>query len=181
MIVGMSYLEQLNVTHRDLAARNVLVEDGHRVKISDFGMSRSLYSQQYYKVEGRVVLPIRWMSWESVLLGRFTTRSDVWSYGVTLWEIYSFAREQPYSHMLDDDVIRNCMNYYSGNISEILTLSQPHQCNKEMYDLMRACWNLADYNRPTFKDISLYLQRKTPTNFELNQDRKQSLTRLTTC
>ena len=84
------------------------------------------------QVEGRVVLPIRWMSWESVLLGRFTTRSDVWSYGVTLWEIYSYAREQPFSQMTDDDVIRNCMSYYSGNISEIITLSQPHQCHKEV-------------------------------------------------
>ena len=72
------------------------------------------------------------MSWESVLLGRFTTRSDVWSYGVTLWEIYSYAREQPFSQMTDDDVIRNCMSYYSGNISEIITLSQPHQCHKEV-------------------------------------------------
>lgn len=72
------------------------------------------------------------MAWESVLLGKFTTRSDVWSYGVTLWEIYSFAREQPFSTMNDDDVIANCMNYYSNNVQEIATLYQPHQCNKEV-------------------------------------------------
>ena len=96
------------------------------------------------QVEGRVVLPIRWMSWESVLLGRFTTRSDVWSYGVTLWEIYSYAREQPFSQMTDDDVIRNCMSYYSGNISEIITLSQPHQCHKEVCVCIYMCvYNLS--------------------------------------
>jgi len=127
-----SYLEQLNVTHRDLAARNCLVGENYQVKISDFGMSRSLYSQQYYKVEGRVVLPIRWMSWESVLLGKFTTKSDVWSFGVTLWEIFSFAREQPFSMLTDDDVIANCMNYYNNNISEVISLNHPSQCSKEV-------------------------------------------------
>lgn len=72
------------------------------------------------------------MSWESVLLGKFTTKSDVWSFGVTLWEIFSFAREQPHSLMADDDVIANCMNYYSNNIQEIVTLAQPSHCSKEV-------------------------------------------------
>ena len=68
---GMKYLETLNMVHRDLAARNCLVGNNYQVKISDFGMSRSLYRSDYYRIEGKAVLPIRWMAWESVLLVSF--------------------------------------------------------------------------------------------------------------
>ena len=99
------------------------------------------------QVEGRVVLPIRWMAWESVLLGKFTTRSDVWSYGVTVWEIYSFARQQPFSHLSDDDVIANCMNYYHNNVHDICTLGQPPNCSKEVYTTRMSHTSLHHVNR----------------------------------
>ncbi|XP_067940716.1 discoidin domain-containing receptor 2-like [Watersipora subatra] len=179
--LGMSYLEQLNVTHRDLAARNCLVGDNYQVKISDFGMSRNLYSKQYYKVEGRVVLPIRWMAWESVLLGKFTTMSDVWSFGVTLWEIFSFAREQPFMRLSDDDVISNCMNYYNNKMADVIVLPQPSQCSKKIYELMLACWNHDDFNRPTFENITTFLRGSPLGQPMLLRDQKMSMTRLTTC
>lgn len=80
---------------------------GYKIKVTDLGMSRSLYSADYYQVDGEALLPIRWMSWESILLEKFTTKSDVWSFAVTLWEILTFAREQPYEELCDEKVIEN--------------------------------------------------------------------------
>ncbi|CAH0750197.1 unnamed protein product [Diatraea saccharalis] len=92
---GMQYLASHHYVHRDLAARNCLVSDDFVVKISDFGLSRDIYSSDYYRVQSKSLLPVRWMPPESILYGKFTTESDIWSYGVVLWEIYSYGL-QPY-------------------------------------------------------------------------------------
>ncbi|CAG2193179.1 unnamed protein product [Mytilus edulis] len=129
-------------------------------------------STDYYRIEGRAVLPIRWMAWESILLGKFTTKSDVWSFAVTLWEVLTFAHDQPYDALTDEMVIENAGHYYRNDKQEVY-LPHPPNCPKEIYDLMCECWNRSESARPTFREIHMFLQRKNmgynPKDEKMNQ------------
>uniref|UniRef100_A0A8C5HT74 Receptor protein-tyrosine kinase n=1 Tax=Gouania willdenowi TaxID=441366 RepID=A0A8C5HT74_GOUWI len=141
---GMSYLEEVRLVHRDLAARNVLVKNPNHVKITDFGLARLLdIDETVYHADGGKV-PIKWMALESILHRKFTHQSDVWSYGVTVWELMTFG-SKPY------DTIP------AREIPEVLEggerLPQPLICTIDVYMIMVKCWMIDPDSRPKFKDL----------------------------
>ncbi|XP_060740610.1 NT-3 growth factor receptor isoform X2 [Tachysurus vachellii] len=145
---GMVYLSSQHFVHRDLATRNCLVGNGLLVKIGDFGMSRDIYSMDYYRVGGHTMLPIRWMPPESIMYRKFSTESDVWSFGVIMWEIFTYGK-QPWFQLSNNEVIE-CIT--QGRI-----LDRPRLCPKEVYDLMLGCWQREPQQRLNIKDIQKVL------------------------
>ncbi|NWV38400.1 NTRK1 factor, partial [Grantiella picta] len=152
---GMVYLASLHFVHRDLATRNCLVGHDLVVKIGDFGMSRDIYSTDYYRVGGRTMLPIRWMPPESILYRKFTTESDIWSFGVVLWEIFTYGK-QPWYQLSNTEAIE-C-------ITQGRELERPRTCPSEVYAIMQSCWHREPQQRQPIKEIHSRLQAlvKTP-------------------
>ncbi|XP_034963247.2 epithelial discoidin domain-containing receptor 1 isoform X1 [Zootoca vivipara] len=153
---GMAFLASLNFVHRDLATRNCLVGEGFTIKIADFGMSRNLYAGDYYRIQGRAVLPIRWMAWECILMGKFTTASDVWAFGVTLWEVLMLCQEQPYSQLTDEAVIENAGEFFRHQGKQVY-LSRPPACPLAVYEMMLRCWAREAKDRPSFQHLHRFL------------------------
>ena len=144
---AMKYLTSHNFVHRDLATRNCLVGSNYLVKISDFGMSRSLYNSHYYRIHGCAVLPVRWMSYEC-FYGKFSQKSDVWAFGVTMWEIFTLAKEQPYCDMSDKQVVEDALKGKNSTL-----LSKPKLCPLEVYKIMLECWAHNPEQRATFEQL----------------------------
>ncbi|XP_045201645.2 tyrosine-protein kinase HTK16-like [Mercenaria mercenaria] len=147
---GMMYLEQQKMVHRDLAARNILLQSKERAKISDFGLSRAVGSNSdYYKATTGGRWPIKWYAPECVNYGHFSHASDVWSFGVTLWEMFSYG-EPPYGDMKGIEVIKF--------IEEGKRLAKPENCPEIAYTQMKKCWNNEPRDRPTFKALNTHFQ-----------------------
>nr|XP_034172667.1 proto-oncogene tyrosine-protein kinase ROS isoform X5 [Osmia lignaria] len=142
---GCRYLEDLHFVHRDLACRNCLVSARDRenrvVKIGDFGLARDIYKNDYYRKEGEGLLPVRWMAPESLVDGVFTSQSDVWAFGVLMWEITSLG-QQPYPARTNLEVLHHVR---AGG-----RLPKPLNCPPVLHQLMLRCWSAADA-RPSFK------------------------------
>ncbi|XP_035707998.1 tyrosine-protein kinase Fer-like isoform X2 [Folsomia candida] len=146
---GMTFLAELNLVHSDIAARNVLLDDKLVAKISDFGMSRKLYDYQMYATLEQKEYPWKWMAPESLDRLQFTHQSDVWSYGVLLWEIYSLG-ETPWPGLTwTSDFVHKLHNG--------LRLERPFWADKNIFVIMQTCWQLEPGERPTFSQISKQL------------------------
>ncbi|XP_029672857.1 uncharacterized protein LOC115241299 isoform X2 [Formica exsecta] len=143
---GMEYLASKKIIHRDLAARNVLVDHNKLCKIADFGMSR--FANEDGEVietrHGRNALPIRWMAPESLIYSLFTTKTDVWSFGILMWEIVTLG-STPYPDMTAREVMRNVHNGYR--------LERPSHCRSELFRVISRCWHADPDRRPEFQTL----------------------------
>ncbi|CAK9812828.1 Insulin-like peptide receptor [Anthophora plagiata] len=145
---ALSYLAQMKYVHRDIASRNCLVNAQRVVKLGDFGMTRPMYENDYYKFNRRGMLPVRWMAPESLGLGIFTPASDVWSYGVLLYEIVTFG-SFPFQGMSNNEVLTHVK---AGN-----SLSVPKGVKLQLENLMYSCWRTDHTKRPTAPEIVDFL------------------------
>lgn len=163
---GMQYLESKRLIHRDLAARNILVFAKNKVKISDFGLSRALgVGKDYYQTNFNVnlKLPIAWCAPECINYLRFTSASDVWAYGVTLWEIFSYGF-QPWAALTGQQILE------AIDEPSYQRLEQPDCCPKEYYSLMLKCWQHDANKRPKFSDILQLLPECKPEQLQTVKD-----------
>uniref|UniRef100_A0ACB8EP00 Uncharacterized protein n=1 Tax=Sphaerodactylus townsendi TaxID=933632 RepID=A0ACB8EP00_9SAUR len=144
-VQGMYYLEEHRMVHRNLAARNVLVKSPSQVQVADFGVADLLYPDDKKYFYNEIKTPIKWMALESIHFGKYTHQSDVWSYGVTLWEMMTFGSE-PYTGI------------HLSEVPDLLEkgerLSQPQICTIDVYMVMVKCWMIDENIRPTFKELA---------------------------
>uniref|UniRef100_A0A673IWB6 Receptor protein-tyrosine kinase n=1 Tax=Sinocyclocheilus rhinocerous TaxID=307959 RepID=A0A673IWB6_9TELE len=142
---GMYYLEEQRMVHRNLAARNILLKSDFMVQIADYGIADLLYPDDKKYFFNEINTPIKWMALESILFRRYTHQSDVWSYGVTVWEMMSYGAE-PYSAMRPQEV--------PDLLEKGERLSQPQICTIDVYMVMVKCWMIDENVRPTFKELA---------------------------
>lgn len=143
--LGMEHLSNHRFVHKDLAARNCLVSAQRVVKVSALGLNKDVYNSEYYHLR-QAWVPLRWMPSEAVQDDDFSTKSDVWSFGVLMWEVFTLG-EMPYADLADDAVL-------AGLQGGSLKLSAPENCSSRYHKLMQRCWAASPKDRPSFSDIA---------------------------
>ncbi|VTJ75019.1 Hypothetical predicted protein [Marmota monax] len=146
---GMEYLSSRNFIHRDLAARNCMLAEDMTVCVADFGLSRKIYSGDYYRQGCASKLPVKWLALESLADNLYTVHSDVWAFGVTMWEIMTRG-QTPYAGIENAEIY----NYLIGGNR----LKQPPECMEDVYDLMYQCWSADPKQRPSFTCLRMELE-----------------------
>uniref|UniRef100_G3TJK5 Tyrosine-protein kinase receptor TYRO3 n=1 Tax=Loxodonta africana TaxID=9785 RepID=G3TJK5_LOXAF len=146
---GMEYLSSRNFIHRDLAARNCMLAEDMTVCVADFGLSRKIYSGDYYRQGCASKLPVKWLALESLADNLYTVHSDVWAFGVTMWEIMTRG-QTPYAGIENAEIY----NYLIGGNR----LKQPPECMEDVYELMYQCWSADPKRRPTFTCLRMELE-----------------------
>lgn len=139
----MTYLAANNFIHKDVAARNCMVTKDLQVKIGFLSLSYDLYNSEYFRFNN-ILIPLRWMAPEAIFNDDFTEKSDVWSFGVLAWEIYTLGRT-PYEDRADEEVLK-C-------VKDDLRLSKPDNCPESVASVMNKCWEDDPDNRPSFEKI----------------------------
>ncbi|KAM9704204.1 protein tyrosine kinase 2 beta, b isoform 1-T2 [Menidia menidia] len=166
---ALVYLEGLNMVHRDIAVRNVLVASPDCVKLGDFGLSRYIEDEEYYKASV-TRLPIKWMAPESINFRRFTSASDVWMFAVCVWEILSRG-QQPFFWLENRDVI--------NQLEQGIRLPKPDDCPPALYSLMTRCWSYDHRERPSFTELVLKISDVLKMEKELDVERERDRARST--
>jgi proto-oncogene tyrosine-protein kinase Met len=141
----MEYLSKQRFVHRDLAARNCLLDLNLCVKIADFGLSRDIYEKNYYRIGNKICrLPIRWMSPESLETQIFNTKTDVWSFGVLIWELFTLGKT-PFSKVDN--------RYILLHLKQGHRLNKPPSCPDVVYSILLKCWAKNPKSRPSFTKL----------------------------
>ncbi|XP_062858175.1 platelet-derived growth factor receptor alpha isoform X2 [Trichomycterus rosablanca] len=160
---GMEFLASKNCVHRDLAARNVLLSQGKIVKICDFGLARDIMHDNNYVSKGSTFLPVKWMAPESIFDNLYTTLSDVWSYGILLWEIFSLGGT-PYPGMVVDSSFYN-------KIKSGYRMAKPEHASSDVYELMAKCWNNEPEKRLSFQSLTESVANLLPCGYKMSYER----------
>ncbi|KAF7669171.1 hypothetical protein LDENG_00240950 [Lucifuga dentata] len=166
---ALVYLEGVNMVHRDIAVRNILVASPDCVKLGDFGLSRYIEEEEYYKASV-TRLPIKWMAPESINFRRFTSASDVWMFAVCVWEIMSRG-QQPFFWLENRDVI--------NQLEQGIRLPKPDDCPPALYSLMTRCWSYDPRERPTFTELVIKISDVHKMETEQEVERKRDKARST--
>lgn len=163
---AMTYLEAKNFIHRDLAARNCLVGDNHVVKVGDFGLARLVKCEDHYTAKHGAKFPIKWTAPEGLERNQFSTKSDVWSFSILLWEIATYG-SSPYPKI---ELCQVFDHLRAGNRME-----KPSGCPNDVYNLMQKCWRWNPDERPTFKEIHVELESMTTVGFNTQENGSNKL------
>ncbi|KAM8737772.1 tyrosine-protein kinase receptor TYRO3 [Acanthopagrus schlegelii] len=146
---GMEYLSSRNIIHRDLAARNCMLDENMTVCVADFGLSKKIYSGDYYRQGSVSKLPVKWIALESLADNVYTTQSDVWAFGVTMWEIMTRG-QTPYPGVENSEIYEFLIK---GE-----RLKKPPDCRDDIYEIMHSCWSPVPKCRPSFQHLVVQLE-----------------------